>query len=74
MISAPNRLEPDTKYVVTAPYCHGIQERSITVLALLLYAICNTHLTRGIVKTAIKDANTKETLCQRIAEQNATPN
>ena len=34
VINAPNRLEPDTKYVVTAPYCHWIQERSITVFAL----------------------------------------
>ena len=39
------------------------------MLALLSYAICNTHLTRGIVKTAIKDAHTEEALCQRIAEQ-----
>ena len=64
VINAPNRLEPYTKYVVTAPYCHWIQERSITVLALLLYAICNAHLTRDVVKTAIKDAETEEALCQ----------
>ena len=38
MINAPNRLECDAKYVVTAPYCHWIQERNITVLALLAYA------------------------------------
>ena len=69
MINTPNRNKPNTKYIITAPYCHWIRERSITVLALLLYAICNTHLTRGIVKTAIKDAHTEEALCQRIAEQ-----
>ena len=39
------------------------------MLALLLYEICKTHLTRGIVKTAIKDAHTEEVLHQRIAEQ-----
>ena len=39
MIDAPNRREPDATYIVTAPYCHWIQERNITVLALLLYAI-----------------------------------
>ena len=69
VINAPNRLEPNTKYVVTVPYCHWIQERTITVLALLLYAICNAHLTRGIVKTATKDAHTEEVLRQRTAEQ-----
>ena len=69
MINTPNRLEPNTKYIITAPYCHWIQERSRTVLALLLYAICNALLTRGIVKTAIKDVHTEEALCQRIAEQ-----
>ena len=69
VINTPNRLEPNTKYVVTAPYCHWIQKRSITVLALLSYAICKTHLTRGIVKTANKDAHTEGALCQRIAEQ-----
>ena len=37
MIDAPNRHEPNTKYVVTAPYCHWIQERNITVIALLSY-------------------------------------
>ena len=69
VINTLNRLKPDTKYVVTAPYCHWIWERSITVLALLLYAIHNAHLTRGIVKTAIKGVHTEEALCQRIAEQ-----
>ena len=28
MIDAPNRLKPDTKYVVTVPYCHCIWERN----------------------------------------------
>ena len=69
VINTPNRLKPNTKYIVTAPYCHWIQERSITVLALLSYAIRNAHLTRGIVKTAIKDTHTEEALHQRIAEQ-----
>ena len=31
IIDTPHRQEPDTKYVVTAPFCHWIQERSITV-------------------------------------------
>ena len=69
VIITPNRLKPDTKYIITAPYCHWIWARSITVLALLSYAICNAHLTRGIVKTAIKDVHTEEALHQRITEQ-----
>ena len=69
VINAPNRLEPDAKYVVTAPNCHWIHEESITVLALLSYAIHNMHLTRNVVKIAIKEAPTEETLCQRITEQ-----
>ena len=69
MINAPNRLEPDAKYIVTAPYCHWTWERNITILALLLYAIHNAHLTRSIAKTAIKEAPTEETLHKRIAEQ-----
>ena len=69
VINTPNRLELDSKYVITAPYCHWTWERSITVLSLLSYAIRNAHLTRGIVKTAIKDVHTEEALCQRIAEQ-----
>ena len=70
MINTPNRLKPNTIYVVTAPYCHRIRKRSITVLALLSYAIHNMHLTRGIVKSAIKDAHTEEALYQRMdAEQ-----
>ena len=64
MINAHNRLKSNTKYVVTVPYCHWIWERRITVLALVLYAIRNAHLTR-----AIKDVHTEEALCQRIAEQ-----
>ena len=69
VINAHNRLKPDTKYIVTAPYCHWIRERNITVLALLSYAVCNTHLTRGNVQKAIKESPTEETLVQRIAEQ-----
>ena len=69
MIDTQNRLEPDTKYIVTAPYCHWIRERSITVLALLSYTVCNTHLTRDNIQKAIKETLTEETLCQRIAKQ-----
>ena len=69
MIDAPNRHKPDAKYVVTAPYCHWIQERNITVLALLSYTVHNAHITRGNVQKAINEAPTEETLCQRIAEQ-----
>ena len=43
MIDAPNRWEPDAKYVVTAPFCDWIQERNITVSALLSYATRTTH-------------------------------
>ena len=64
-IDAPTRHEPDAKYVVTAPYCHWIQERNITVLA---YATRNAQVTQSNVKTAIKEAPTKEILHQRIAE------
>ena len=39
VINAPNRLETDAKYVITAPDCHCIWERSITVPTLLAYAI-----------------------------------
>ena len=39
VINTPNRLELDAKYIVTEPNCHWIQERSITVLALLSHAI-----------------------------------
>ena len=49
MIDAPNRREPDAKYVITVPYCHWIRERNITVLALLSYAICKGHSTRDNV-------------------------
>ena len=69
MINTPNRLEPNAKYFVTAPYCHWIWERSITVLALLLYTVHNTQLTRGNVQKAIKEAPTEETLHQKITEQ-----
>ena len=69
VIDTPNRHEPDAKYVVTAPYCHWIRERNITVLALLSYTVHNAHITRGNVQKAIKEAPTEETLHQRIAEQ-----
>ena len=69
VIDAPNRCEPDAKYVITAPYCHWIRERNIMVLALLLYIVHNAHVTRGNMQKAIKEAATEETLHQRIAEQ-----
>ena len=69
MIDTPNRCEPDAKYIVTAPYCHWIRERNITVFALLSYTIQNTHSTRGNVQKAIKEAPSEEMLQQRIMEQ-----
>ena len=69
VINTPNRLKPDTKYIVTAPYCHWIWERSITVLCTTLICNLQCNLTRSIVKTAIKDAHTEEALHQRITEQ-----
>ena len=67
-IDAPTRQKPDAKYIVTAPYCHWIQERNVTVLALLTYTTQNTQVTWSNVKSAIKEAPTEEVLCQRIAE------
>ena len=69
MIDAPNRREPDAKYIVTAPFCHWIQERNITVSALLSYAIRITHTARSSVQKAIRDAPLKEALQKKIAEQ-----
>ena len=62
VIEAPNRQEPDAKYVITAPHCHWIQERSITVSALLSYAIIITHSARNNLQRAIKNAPTEEGL------------
>ena len=62
MIDAPNRHEPDIKFIVTAPFCHWIRERNITVLALLLYATRTTHTTRGNVQKAIKEVHSEEML------------
>ena len=69
VIDAPNRHEPDAKFIATAPFCHWIQERNITVLALLLYTIRNTRSTRSNVQKAIKEATSEEMLQQKIAEQ-----
>ena len=69
MIDAPNRLKPDAKFVITAPFCHWIQERNITVSALLSYAIRITHTARGNVQRAIKDAPLEEALQKKIAKQ-----
>ena len=69
MIEAPNRWEPNTKYVVTAPFCHWIQERNITVSVSLSYAIRITHTARDNLQKAIKDAPSEEVLQKKIAEQ-----
>ena len=53
VIDAPNRQEPNTKYIITAPLCHWIRERSITVSALLSYAIRITHSARTNLQKAI---------------------
>ena len=50
MIDAPNRWEPNTKYITTAPCCHWIQERNITVSTLLSYAIRITHTARSNIQ------------------------
>ena len=69
MIDAPNRWEPDTKYIVTAPFCHWIPERNITVSTLLSYTIRITHTARSNVQKAIKNAPSEEALQKKIAEQ-----
>ena len=69
MIDTPNRQEPDAKYIVTAPFCHWIRERNITVSALLSYTIRITHTARGKIQRAIKDAPLEETLQKKITEQ-----
>ena len=69
MIDAPNRHEPNAKFIVTAPFCHWIRDRNIKVLALLLYTIRNAHSTRSNVQKAIKEATSEEMLQQKIVEQ-----
>ena len=69
MIDTPNRWEPDAKYIVPAPFCHWIQERSITVSALLSYAITITHSARSNVQKAIKNTPLEAVLHKTIAEQ-----
>ena len=69
VIDAPNRREPNAKYIVTAPLCHWIRKRSITVSALLSYAIRITHSARGNLQKAIKNAPSEEVLQKKIAEQ-----
>ena len=69
MIDAPNRQEPDAKYIVTAPFCHWIRERNITVSTLLSYTIRITHTARSNVQKAIKNAPSEEALQKKIAEQ-----
>ena len=69
VIDAPNSWEPNAKYVVTAPFSHWIRERSITVSALLSYAIRITHTARSNVQKAIKNAPSEEALQKKITEQ-----
>ena len=69
VIDMPNRQEPDAKYIVTAPHCHWIQERNITVSVLLSYAIRITHSARNNIQKAIKNAPTEEGLQKKIAKQ-----
>ena len=69
VIDTPNRQEPDVKYIVTAPLCHWIRERSITVSALLSYAIRITHSARTNLQKAIKNTPLEEVLQKKIAEQ-----
>ena len=69
VIDTPNRQEPNAKYVITVPFCHWIRERNITVSALLSYATRTTHIARGNVQKAIKDAPSEEILQKKIAEQ-----
>ena len=58
----------DAKYVTTVSSCHWIRGRSVTVIALLAYAIRNAQITRNHLKTAVREAPTKEVLCVKIAE------
>ena len=69
VIDTPNRWEPDTKYIVTAPFCHWIRERNITVSALLSYAIRITHTARSSIQKAIRDTPSEEALQKKITEQ-----
>ena len=69
MIDTPNRQEPDTKHLVTAFLCHWIQERSITVSALLSYAIRITHSARSNLQKVIKNTPSEEVLQKKIAKQ-----
>ena len=69
MIDAPNRWEPNAKYVITAPFCHWIQERDITLSSLLSYAIRITHTARSNIQKAIKNAPLEEALQKKITKQ-----
>ena len=69
MIDAPNRRELNAKYILTAPFCHWIRERNITVSALLSYAIRITHTARSNIQKDIKNAPSEEALQKKIAEQ-----
>ena len=67
VIDAPNRWEPDAKYIITAPFCHWIRERNITVSVLLSYAIRITHSQKQCTKSNqehIFGRSTAEKYCQ----------
>ena len=69
VIDTPNRQESDAKYIITAPLCHWIQDRSITVSALLSYTIRITHSARTNLQKAIQNAPLEEVLQKKITEQ-----
>ena len=69
VIDTPNRWEPNARYVVTVTLCHWIQERRITVSALLSYAIRITHSARSNLQKAIKNTPSEEVLQKKITKQ-----
>ena len=62
-------MDASAKYIITAPFCHWIQERNITVSALLSYATRTTHIARGNIQKAIKDTPLEEIPQKKIAKQ-----
>ena len=67
-IKSQTRLETDAKYVTTVSSCHWIRERSVTVIALLTYATWNAQITQNHLKTAVREAPTKEVLHLKFVE------
>ena len=64
-IDTPARLEADAKYVIPVSSCHRIQERNVTVIALLMCATWNAQITRNNLKTVVREAPTEEVLCAK---------